>query len=97
MLIVLNKMGNMPCDVPLRTWIWVTLIGFLYHNSVHFCVQRAMVRTWRVWRVWRAWCVWSVWRARVREQLVGLVVARFEHGPCHPLLHGQGYRVEIII
>ena len=44
MLIVLNKMGDMPCDVPLRTWIWVTLIGFLYHNSVHFCVQRAMVR-----------------------------------------------------
>jgi hypothetical protein len=40
MLIVFRKHHGDPCDVPLDLFIWINIVTFIYHNTLHLCIQR---------------------------------------------------------
>lgn len=40
MLIVFRKHHSDKCDVPLDIFVWVNIVTFFYHNTLHLCIQR---------------------------------------------------------
>jgi hypothetical protein len=40
MLIVFRKHRTDSCDVPLDVFIWINIVTFVYHNTLHLCIQR---------------------------------------------------------
>jgi len=42
MLIVFRRHHEDPCDVPLDIFVWINIVTFLYHNTLHLCVQRCL-------------------------------------------------------
>jgi len=40
MLIVFQKHHDDPCDEPLNIFIWINMVTFAYHNTLHLCIQR---------------------------------------------------------
>jgi hypothetical protein len=42
MLIVFRKHHDDSCDVPLDVFVWINIITFIYHNTLHLCIQRAL-------------------------------------------------------
>ena len=40
MLIVFRRHGGDPCDVPLAVFVWINIVTFIYHNTLHLCIQR---------------------------------------------------------
>jgi hypothetical protein len=40
MLIVFRKHHADECDVPLDIFVWINIVTFFYHNTLHLCIQR---------------------------------------------------------